>query len=179
MNDETLVFTAFRACGRTISDDGKSWSGARGRTRTGMESPPRDFRTRYSFRCWVVRGARPIWSLDFLFAVRLAGATGERLGRGRQVSTLSVRAFGAWLSSGLQSRRAWCWFPEFDPIHAGRFRAGCSIFQVPCVYQFRHPGNGCGAIVSHRAAVWASAGENCSAVATSPGCDGGSAAGVW
>jgi len=58
VNDETLVFTAFRACGRTISDDGKSWSGARGRTRTGMEFPPRDFRTRYSFRCWARFGSR-------------------------------------------------------------------------------------------------------------------------
>ena len=33
-----------------------------------------------------------IWSLDFLFAVRsVRCATGERLGRGRQVSTLSAR----------------------------------------------------------------------------------------
>jgi hypothetical protein len=22
----------------------------------------------------------------------------------------------------------WGWFPEFDPIHAGRFRAGCSNY---------------------------------------------------
>ena len=41
--------------------------GARGRTRTGMELPPRDFLTRYSFRCCA--GERRICGLDFLFAV--------------------------------------------------------------------------------------------------------------
>jgi hypothetical protein len=79
------------------------------------------------------------------------------------------------LSSGLQSRGAWGWFPEFDPIHAGRFRAGCSISQVPCVYQFRHPGSGCEAIVSH---VDTSVGQACSRVATPADRDAGLAAAV-
>jgi hypothetical protein len=48
---------------------------ARSRTRTGTESPPRDFRTRYSFRCWDLR---PIWSLDFLFAVVQVPCNTER-----------------------------------------------------------------------------------------------------
>lgn len=42
---------------------------------------------------------RLIWSLDFLFAVRsVRCATGERLGRGRQVSTLSARGVGLRLA---------------------------------------------------------------------------------
>ena len=45
-------------------------SGARGRTRTGMELPPRDFLTRYNFRCCTA--SRRICGLDFLFAVPYA-----------------------------------------------------------------------------------------------------------
>ena len=45
------VISAFRAGGETIPAGEGLRSGARDRTRTGTESPPRDFRTRYSFRC--------------------------------------------------------------------------------------------------------------------------------
>lgn len=60
---------------------------ARGRIRTGMEFPPRDFRTRYSFRC-CAPDAR-IWGLDFIFAMPPHTCSAGGLGRGRQVSTLS------------------------------------------------------------------------------------------
>ena len=43
--------------------------GARGRSRTGMGLPPRDFLTRYGFRRYA-RSER-IWSLDFTFAMSL------------------------------------------------------------------------------------------------------------
>ena len=45
---------------------------------------PRDFLTRYSFRC----PDRRVWGLDFLFALSRTARYGD-LGRGRQVSTLS------------------------------------------------------------------------------------------
>ena len=40
-----------RGAGRGVLEDDTFGRGARGRTRTGMELPPRDFHTRYSFRC--------------------------------------------------------------------------------------------------------------------------------
>jgi hypothetical protein len=40
---------------------------ARGRDRTGMGFPPRDFLTHYSFRCCM--RCTCIWSLDFTFAL--------------------------------------------------------------------------------------------------------------
>jgi hypothetical protein len=50
-----------------------------------------------------------------------------------------------------------CWSTEFDPIHAGRFRTGCSSFsQVPCVYRFRHPGIGCEGILPKLRHLWRS-----------------------
>ena len=65
--------------------------GARGRTRTGMGLPPRDFPATTAFAAAreTLRPRRPgIWGLDFIFAV----PRGRRgLGRGRQVSTLSAR----------------------------------------------------------------------------------------
>jgi hypothetical protein len=79
------------------------------------------------------------------------------------------------LARGCRHARAWGWFPEFDPIHTGRFRAGCSISQVPCVYQFRHPGSGRGAIVSHAAEA---VGRECGLAATTADRDGRPAAGV-
>jgi hypothetical protein len=45
--------------------------------------------------------------------LRLTGARDAPLGLARDCSHRSER---------------WCWFPEFDPIHAGRFRAGCSNY---------------------------------------------------
>ena len=48
-------------------------------------------------------------------------------------------------------------FADFDGIHAGRFRAGCSMTQVRCVCLFRHRGDAgrmvaapSGAAVAHR-----------------------------
>ena len=46
-------------------------------------------------------------------SLRLTGARDAPLGLARDCSHRSER---------------WCWFPEFDPIHTGRFRAGCSNF---------------------------------------------------
>ena len=64
-------------------------NGARGRTRTGTELPPRDFLTSYNFRCCTGHIAEPgICGLDFLFTVS-ADSLGCELGRSRQVSTLS------------------------------------------------------------------------------------------
>ena len=58
--------------------------GARGRNRTGMGFPPRDFRTHYSFRCCAPVRAFGVWTLP------LPCRAGRELGRGRQVSTLST-----------------------------------------------------------------------------------------
>jgi hypothetical protein len=57
-----------------------------------------------TFACYV-RIATP--------SLRLTGARDAPLGLARDCSHRSER---------------WCWFPEFDPIHAGRFRAGCSNY---------------------------------------------------
>jgi hypothetical protein len=86
-----------RAAGVHPSTGGIGERSARGRTRTGMGLPPRDFLTRYSFRCCARRGHARIWGLDFTFA--LPPITGPKrvsggLGRGRQVSTLSRRPRG-------------------------------------------------------------------------------------
>ena len=52
------------------------------------------------------------------------------------------RHLAAAASAKCAGRAARCGcFTDFDPIHTRRFRAGCSISQVPCVYQFRHPGD--------------------------------------
>ena len=51
--------------------------------------------------------------LDHLASLRLTGARDAPLGLARDCSHRSER---------------WCWFPEFDPIHTGRFRAGCSNY---------------------------------------------------
>jgi hypothetical protein len=51
-----------------------------------------------------------------------------------RIATLSLRLTGArdapqGLARDCSHRNErWCWFPEFDPIHAGRFRAGCSNY---------------------------------------------------
>ena len=44
---------------------GRGWIAGKIRNRTGMELPPRDFLTHYSFRCCDQR----IWGLDFLFTL--------------------------------------------------------------------------------------------------------------
>jgi hypothetical protein len=46
-------------------------------------------------------------------SLRLTGARDAPQGLARDCSHRSER---------------WCWFPEFDPIHTGRFRAGCSNY---------------------------------------------------
>ncbi len=43
----------------------------------------------------------------------------------------------------------WCWFPEFDPIHAGRFRAGCSNYSSPLRLPISPPGHSGARIVRH------------------------------
>ncbi len=60
--------------------------GARGRNRTGMVLPPRDFLTRYNFRCCTQRVH--LWS-----GLSLCHITNKRdTGRSRQVSTLSRKS---------------------------------------------------------------------------------------
>ena len=89
---------------------------ARGRSRTGMGFPPRDFRTHYSFRCCAQ--SEHIWGLDFTFAVS-STERGRELGRGRQVSTLSPRAAAATheaLSSVLQPPRHAAVPPTLTPF---------------------------------------------------------------
>lgn len=87
-------------------------------------------------------------------AGRQAGA-----GARRPLSTPSTRglAAGAWLGVASQRPGPCRGFAEFDGIHAGRFRAGCSMTQVRCVCLFRHRGDAdrmvaapSGAAVAHR-----------------------------
>jgi hypothetical protein len=99
-----------------------------------------------------------VWTFSLPWS---GGVTHQTLGRGRQVSTLSLEAPRnqprrtvaglEGLSSGLQSPRRvpqWGWFPEFDPIHTGRFRAGCSNYSSPLRLPISPPGHtGGGAIV--------------------------------
>ena len=80
-----LSFDLRRACSnsdslrysRMLPDARRAVDGARDRTRTGKELPPRDFRTRYSFRCPANDGLlirwSLVWSLDFLFVVSRDG----------------------------------------------------------------------------------------------------------
>lgn len=120
------------------------------------------------------RGPFGVWTFSLPCAYRCA--TGERLGRGRQVSTLSARSSGcARLSSGLQSRVRGAGSPNLTPFTPAVSAPGAQISQVPCVYQFRHPGSGRAAIVSHAGGT---VGQDCSVVATPAGCDGRPAAGV-
>ena len=75
---ETLRFPVFPRNVGMLEDGQGRWSlnppGARGRTRTGMGLPPRDFLTNYSFRCCAVArstfAATPrICGLDFTFTL--------------------------------------------------------------------------------------------------------------
>src|SRR5450631_2499009 len=59
------------------------------------------------------------------------------LGARRLLSTPSSIAGGlARCSLGLASRA----FAEFDGLHLGNFSPRADVMQVPCVYQFHHPG---------------------------------------
>ena len=53
---DAAFFVALRERVPTAMDGRGGLSGARGRTRTGMGLPPRDFRTRYSFHCCTPEG---------------------------------------------------------------------------------------------------------------------------
>jgi hypothetical protein len=66
----------------------------------------------------------------------------RKSGRGRQVSTLSRVASDSGLSSGLQSRGVprGAVSPNLTPFTPAVSEPGAQIAQVPCVYQFRHPG---------------------------------------
>ena len=116
--------------------------GARGRNRTGMESPPRDFRTSYGFRRAAAKVTWRLCGLDFLFVLSSRQRLEDDLDEGRQVSTLS----GCGLKPRLGLARD-CHrlnraevSPSLTLFTYGRFRPACSIFQVPCVYLFHHPG---------------------------------------
>ena len=114
-----------------------------GRTRTGMGLPPRDFRTTTAFAA-----ARPrvhLWSgLYLCHTARRHGPHGS--GRGRQVSTLSRAAAEdagpPGLSSVLQPPRRAAGPPNLTPFTPAVSEPGAQFSQVPCVYQFRHPGVG-------------------------------------
>lgn len=112
--------------------------GARGRDRTGMGLPPRDFLTRYGFR----RCAGPNWLRAFgvwTFSLPFRRGMRDGAGRGRQVSTLSGRAAPGLARDCRHRGRRSC-FPEFDPIHAGGFPPGCSIDSSPLRLPVSPPG---------------------------------------
>lgn len=96
----------------------------------------------------VPRGSFGVWTFSLPCAHRCQRKA-FRQGPSSLYTFRAQRARG--LARDCSHAGAWGWFPEFDPIHTGRFRAGCSNSQVPCVYQFRHPGSGRGAIVRHAA----------------------------
>jgi len=87
---ETLRFPVFPRNVGMLEDGQGRWRlkppGARGRTRTGMGLPPRDFLTNYSFRCcvpydrWIAAPAR-ICGLDFTFTLP-SGRRARRFRRG-------------------------------------------------------------------------------------------------
>lgn len=69
-DERGVILTGFSCSERhppMSADIGECSNGARGRDRTGMGFPPRDFRTHYSFRCCMLSSC--IWSLDFTFAL--------------------------------------------------------------------------------------------------------------
>src|SRR6185312_16586556 len=98
---ETLRFPVFPRNVRMLEDGkgrrGLNPPGARGRTRTGMGLPPRDFRTTTAFAAARPatdddRGPSHLWSGLYLHpAERPRGSRG--LGGGRQVSTLSAKGW--------------------------------------------------------------------------------------
>ena len=89
--------------------------------------------------------------------------------------TFRARRRLARLSSGLQSRARGAGSPNLTPFTPGVSAPGAQFSQVPCVYQFRHPGSGCGPIVSHAERT---VGQGCRVAATPAGCDGRVSAGV-
>ena len=74
-----------------------------------------------------------VWGLDYPFAVAAGLSTRRALGAARLVSTPSRRNRRAWL--GIATFGG---FPEFERFCTAGFPDGHSIFQVRCVYQFRH-----------------------------------------
>src|SRR5688572_2372508 len=103
---------------------------ARGRTRTGTGFPPRDFRTRYNFRCCALGR---IWSLDFLFTVPRVSGTRFRRGPS-SLYTFHVIAGCAWLSSGLQAPSRVSVSPNLTPFtraFPSRVLNGSSPLRLP------------------------------------------------
>ena len=101
------------------------------------ESTPRDFRTRYSFRCYAAAAAYLGSGLS-LYPIL---ASRQDVGRSRQVSTLSSIHYGcSRLSSGLPPPIRAEVSPNLTPFTPGVSSLGAQTTQVPCVYQFRHPG---------------------------------------
>ena len=136
----------------------------------GLE-PARPFRAEgfsYSLQLSLLSLATHLESGLYLCHVSVRVRHGK-LGRGRQVSTLSLGSdpvqlaelVGATirasskrgsrgLSSGLQAPRGGgTGSPNLTPFTPAVSEPGAQITQVPCVYLFRHPGIGCGGIVRH------------------------------
>jgi hypothetical protein len=116
------------------------YGGAWGRTRTGTGFPPRDFRTTTTF---AAACQACICGLDFTFALPQARSARARVRQGPSSLYTFPDRKRAGLSSVLQAPLRATGSPTLTPFTPAVSEPGAQIAQVPCVYQFRHPGVKC------------------------------------
>ena len=116
------------------------WCPGRGSNPHGLAAKGFSYQLRLSpLRPHHDRSAFVVWTFSLPYRwIRIRSGSGVDLGRSRQVSTLSRYASG--LSSGLPPPLRAEVSPSLTPFTSGVSDLSAQFTQVPCVYQFRHPG---------------------------------------